>query len=43
MNIFNDYEVEICSDNGVVIYKDGEILCSIHYGGENEDGDVPLL
>lgn len=40
---FNDYEVEICPDHGVVIYKDGKVLCSIHSGGENEYGDVPFL
>lgn len=39
----NNYDVEICPEHGVVIYKDGEILCSIHSGGENEDGDVPFL
>jgi prepilin-type N-terminal cleavage/methylation domain-containing protein len=39
------YDKELCPEHGVVIYEDGEVLCSIHSGSgeEEEGGDVPFL
>lgn len=40
---FNNYGDEICPEHGVVIYKDGEVLCSIHSESGEENEDVPFL
>jgi len=41
----NRYDKELCSEHGVAIYEDGEVLCSIHSGSgeEDESGDVPFI
>jgi prepilin-type N-terminal cleavage/methylation domain-containing protein len=38
------YNKEICPENGVMSYEDGEVNCSVHLNDDAEDdGDVPFL
>jgi len=41
----NRYDEEICPEDGVITYEDGDALCSVHSGSveDDESKGVPFL